>query len=201
MKLSKIIFFIVIISMELQGAAPIGKLGASDYRSAAVIPIVRQSSVFPWYCYFFKRNKEAVGQQFPGHDNPSNLFTDLGARKRPDEQDPAVTAARALWPHQKQFNQQGQLADYLRRSPRIDMKGHIVYLAVFDEDKLNLPKSAWKVTLNDLIDAAKRRFVYINDPQKAMVHTDTGLFMVLYGPLAAGLSTPKSIEVLERLNR
>lgn len=199
MKLSKMIFVIVIMSMELQGAANVGRLGTVAYRSAAVIPVARSGRDCNfWDVYFFKHDKTRVGANLPHHENTANLFTDLGAKKRPEEHDPAVTAARALFEHQKQFTQQDKLAEYLRRSPRIDMQSHIVYIAVFDEEKLKLPNSAWAVSFCDFIDAARRKFNYDGAPGKKAVHDPTGMFVVLLPRLAEELAKSTSIEILEK---
>jgi len=200
MKLSQMIFVIVIMSMELQGAANVGRLGTVAYRSAAVIPVARRLGFDwnIWNVYFFKYDKTTVGANLPHHEDTANLFTDLSATKRPDEHDPAITAARALFAHQKQFTQQDKLAEYLRRSPRIDMQSHIVYIAVFDEEKLKLPNSSWAVNFSDFIDAARRRFDYEGTRGKKVVHDPTGMFLVLLPRLAEGLATPISIEMLEK---
>ena len=169
---------------------------AEHYRSAGVVPIIRESPEFEYSCALFRTDHKPME---PGLANPVSCpyeFSDLGAKREPGETDSACTAARAFFDFQRKFKNLDQLTAFIAQSIKIDSQdGHITYFVPFKGSELVLPPSRWLLMLHDLIELRTLDAF----PGKYLAHDDTGCFMVLSKRFAEGLKRGDNLAKLKNI--
>lgn len=146
-----------------------------NYRSAGVVPLFET--------YAFRRYGDDVAALektcllYVKHSHEGvSLLTDKSKKRKGQDIDSAVTAARAFFKHQRTYETVGELAQALRTSAtKIHMGDHITYFLEFNVNDLadlmsinNVWKNACVPTL--VLHDHKVVLMYREDLKKAMNH-------------------------------